>query len=473
MTDQSISRFWDKFINKTKAYNLKPGVDRWYVRHAEAYIKAHPNIRLAQHTALNVEQYLKVKGRNSRLTDWQYKQIVMSLKLLFTEMVQVSWAKGFPWDECIAQATSLSTNHATVARDYQSLGLDRISADLINKSNDNAGLFKKVFEHYPVHIENLIKQIRLNYYSIRTEQSYLNWFLRYVSFHSMKDPATLAEAEISQYLEYLVLRRKVSASTQSQALNALIFFYKQVIAKELDETITFTRSKKPKRLPVVLSRDEVRRLFSEFKGPMQRLMANLLYGCGMRLMECIRLRIQDVDFDYRQILVREAKGKKDRVVPIPQKLVDDLKQQIEKDRDNHKEDLQQGLGKVYIPEALGRKYPNAEKEFRWQYVFPSSTISKDPRSGVVRRHHIHESVLQKHIKKSAEQAGITKKVNCHCLRHSFATHLLESGYDIRTVQELLGHADVSTTMIYTHVLNKPGISVISPFDTLSDNNQRK
>lgn len=201
-------------------------------------------------------------------------------------------------------------------------------------------------------------------------------------------------------------------------------------------------------------------------GETQQLMANLLYGCGMRLMECVRLRVLDVDFGYRQILVREAKGKKDRVVPIPNKLIDCLQEQVDKIRALHKEDLENGFGRVYIPGALARKYPNAEKEFRWQYVFPSSRVSTDPRTGVVRRHHIHENGLQKYIKRAAEQASITKKVNCHALRHSFATHLLESGYDIRTVQELLGHADVSTTMIYTHVLNMPGVSVVSPLDML-------
>lgn len=230
--------------------------------------------------------------------------------------------------------------------------------------------------------------------------------------------------------------------------------------------IAYTKSRKEKRLPVVLSREEIKRLFAHIEGEKQRVMANLLYGCGMRLMECVRLRILDIDFDYQQILIREAKGKKDRVVPIPRKLLATLKQQIDEAKRYHNDDLAAGFGDVYLPAALARKYPNAGKEFRWQYVFPASKISKDPRSGVYRRHHVHEADLQRYIKKAADAAGITKKVNCHALRHSFATHLLEAGYDIRTVQELLGHADVSTTMIYTHVLNRPGVSVISPFDVL-------
>jgi len=467
MVKQSTSRFWDKFITKTKAYKLSSAGSRWYVRYAEAYIKAYPNLRLMQHKPVNVEQYLKAKGRSVRLTDWQYKQIVMAIKLLFCEMVKVSWAKNFPWDGWVAEAKSLPNSHTTVARDYHPIDLNKISADLLDENKGNVSLFSRIFEKYPFHIENLIKKIRTKHYSIRTEQTYLGWFLRYVCFHSMKDPESLAEADISKYMDYLVMRRNVSASTQAQAFCALIFFYKQVIQKELDESIAFTRSKRPKRLPVVLSRDEVIKLFSCIKHPTYKLMANLLYGCGMRLMECIRLRVLDVDFDYQQILVREAKGKKDRVVPIPKKLLDIIELHLKNVKELHNEDLKEGFGNVYIPGALSRKYPNAEKEFRWQYVFPSSRISTDPRSGVARRHHIHESGLQRYIKKAAELSGVTKKVNCHSLRHSFATHLLESGYDIRTVQELLGHADVSTTMIYTHVLNKPGVSVISPFDTLS------
>lgn len=466
MPDSSISRFWDKYIQKTIAYNLKPGVARWYVRHAEAYIKAHKGIKLAEHSVENVEQYLKVKGRNKRLEDWQFKQIIGAIRLLFSEMVQAPWANEFPWDEWINQADTLPSHHATVARDFQPINVEAITEGLSTKSKNGSTLFNQVFACYPEHIQNLITKIRVLHYSIRTEQSYLQWFLRYVRFHALQDPKMLSEPDIGKFLEYLAIQRKVSASTQTQALNAVIFFYKHVLQRELNESIDFARPKKPRRLPVVLSRDEVKLLFTEVEGPTQRLMANLLYGCGMRLMECIRLRIMDIDFDYQQIIVHEAKGKKDRVVPIPQKLIDALQQQILKVRNLHAEDLAQGFGKVYIPEALARKYKNAEKEFRWQYVFPSSTISKDPRSEVFRRHHVHESGLQRHIKKAAEQAGLSKKVNCHALRHSFATHLLESGYDIRTVQELLGHADVSTTMIYTHVLNKPGVSVVSPFDML-------
>ncbi len=466
MTDQSVSRFWDNYIYKTKIYGIKRESARWYVRHAERYIKSMPNVRLAEHSAHDVENYLRAKDSQARLQDWQYKQIVISLKILFVDMVKTAWAKQFPWDEYIEHAESLPNSHATVARDYQEVDLESITQGLLEKTEKNSGLFKKVFTQHPLHIQNLIKHIRIKHYSIRTEQSYLGWLLRYINYHSMKDPKTLSEPEIAQFLEYLVFKRKVSSSTQSQALNALIFFYKIVLNIELSDSIVFARSKKPKRLPVVLSMGEIKKLLNNIKHPTQYLMANLLYGCGMRLMECVRLRIQDVDFDYHQILVRQAKGGKDRVVPIPKKLLMLLKDHIENVKDLHNEDLKEGYGSVYMPDALGRKYPNAAKEFRWQYVFPSSTISKDPRSKAIRRHHVHERGLQRQIKKSSEEMGITKKVSSHTLRHSFATHLLENGYDIRTVQELLGHADVSTTMIYTHVLNKPGVTVTSPLDML-------
>jgi len=462
MDDLIVSRFWDNYINKTKAYVKSPKVLQWYVRHVEQYIKAHPGHRLKSHTAQDVDIYLKSKGRNSGLEDWQFKQIVYALKILFVDMVNAPWSGVFPWEEIAESASTLEDSHATVSRDYQPfINITSGNAPL-EKNTVEAGLFKKVHALYPEQLESYIKLIRVKHYSIRTERAYLGWFIRFINFNEMRNPEVLLEADIARYLEYLVINRNVSGSTQSQALNAIMFFYKQVLKKEMQERIEFSHSKKPKRLPVVLTRDEVLRL----ENKTYVLMASLLYGCGLRLMECVRLRILDVDFGYHQILVREAKGKKDRVVPIPRKLVQVLSSQIDSAKEMHNADLKAELGSVYLPDALARKYPNAEKEFCWQYVFPSSTISTDPRSGKARRHHIHENGLQKYIKKAAEESGINKKVNYHALRHSFATHLLENGYDIRTVQELLGHADVSTTMIYTHVLNKPGVTVTSPFDML-------
>jgi len=381
-------------------------------------------------------------------------------------VVKTPWAKDFAWNDWVASVTSLSNSHATLARDYQTIEPDQ-SLSLNHGSGDSDSvLYQVVFKQFPEHINALITQIRVRHCSIRTEKSYLGWLLRFISFHSMRDPLDLDESHISTFLEYLVIRRKVASSTQSQALNGLVFFYKQVLNREFSQQIEFPHSKKPRRLPVVLTADEMLRLFDCMNNTTQQLMANLLYGCGMRLMECVRLRILDIDIGYQQIIVRNTKAKKDRVVPIPKKLTTQMQAQIDKVHALHTEDIARGFGRVYLPDALSRKYTNADKEFRWQYLFPSIKISTDPRTGISRRHHVHENGLQKHIKKAGELAGINKKVNCHALRHSFATHLLENGYDIRTVQELLGHADVSTTMIYTHVLNKPGVTVTSPLDML-------
>lgn len=445
MADSSVSRFWDKYISKTKAYKLKPGVARWYVKHAEAYIKYHSDLKLINHKPEHVEKFLTHKGRQPRIEDWQFVQIVKAIKLVFTDMLNVSWAYDFPWDEWGDLSRALPSGHATVVKDAPTVINQHFNLESVGSFNTR--LLKDIYSLYPLHIENLIKTIRLKNYSIRTEHAYLDWFLRYVRYHDMKDPASLSEGDIVDYLEYLVLNRGVASSTQSQALNALIFFYKNILQVSLSDQISFLKSKKPKRLPVVLSSGEIISLFRHLKHPTHKLMANLLYGCGLRLMECVRLRIMDVDFSYHQILIRNAKGNKDRVVPLPTKLISALQTQLAFVESLHTDDLSEGFGSVFLPEALSRKYSNAEKEFKWQYVFPSSKISTDPRSGISRRHHIHENGLQKHIKLASDAAGINKKVNCHALRHSFATHLLEAGYDIRTVQELLGHANVSTTMI--------------------------
>lgn len=467
MTDQSVSRFWDNFVAKSTRYNVKPAVVRWYVRHAEQYINDHSNIKLAQHNALTVETYLKNKGRNPTLKDWQFSQLVTALQILFVELATPSWAASFPWQHWRDSARELPASHATVARDYDTAVLPgSLPPSVTLHEKQQAGVIPFFREKFPQDLERLIAEIRIRHYSIRTEQAYVQWVARFVRFSQLDNMHNLDATVITKYLEYLVIKRSVSSSTQSQALNALVFFYKHVLGHESIEMGAFAYSKKPRRLPVVLNRDETKRLLVAIDNVTARLMANLLYGCGMRLMECVRLRVLDIDFGYQQILVRNAKGGKDRVVPLPQRLTELLRSQLDAVAALHTEDLAHGLGSVYLPDALSRKYPKAAKEFKWQYVFPAAKVSTDPRSNAVRRHHIHENNLQKYIKTAANKAGLNKKVNCHALRHSFATHLLESGYDIRTVQELLGHADVSTTMIYTHVLNKPGITVTSPLDTL-------
>ncbi len=304
--------------------------------------------------------------------------------------------------------------------------------------------------------------IRLKHYSIRTEQAYVDWITRYILFHHKRHPKEMGVPEIQDFLTHLAVNLNVSASTQNQALCALLFLYREVLHQDLGP-IDALRAQKPKRLPTVLTRDEVQRLIAQMSGTHQ-LMAKLLYGSGLRLMECVRLRVKDLDFGQHLIVVRDGKGEKDRITMLPDAVVPALQEHLQRVKLIHENDLKLGYGSVYLPYALERKLPNASKEWVWQYVFPSDRLSTDPRSGITRRHHLDETGLQKAVRAAARMAGITKRVTCHTFRHSFATHLLESGYDIRTVQELLGHKDVKTTMIYTHVLNRGGLAVRSPLD---------
>ena len=308
-------------------------------------------------------------------------------------------------------------------------------------------------------------KIRLKHYSIRTEQAYVDWIRRFILHFGKRHPRELGAAEVEAFLTHLAVAGKVAASTQNQAKSALLFLYKEVLEAELPWLDNVERAKAPKRLPVVLTRDEVQALLSRLEGT-HWLMASLLYGAGLRLMECLRLRVQDVDFSRREILVRDGKGFKDRVTMLPAALAAPLRAHLERVRELHRQDLAAGCGAVHLPYALERKYPGAARDWGWQYVFPSTKLAVDPRSGETRRHHVQDQALQRAVKQAVRDADLAKTATPHTLRHSFATHLLEGGSDIRTVQELLGHSDVSTTMIYTHVLNKGGRGVTSPLDRL-------
>jgi integron integrase len=312
-------------------------------------------------------------------------------------------------------------------------------------------------------LDQLRDAIRIKHYSYSTEKTYVHWAKRYILYHNMRHPAEMGAPEIEAFLSHLAREAKVSASTQNQAFNALLFLYRNVLQIELATPIHALRAKRAQHLPTVLSKTEVNQVLNGIQG-LHQLMARLLYGSGLRLMECLRLRVKDIDFEQSQVVVCEGKGEIDRLTILPASLVEPLKAQIAFVEQQHERDLANGYGSVELPYALAHKYPDADKELSWQYVFPSDRLSTDPRSGITRRHHVDPSGLQRAVKTAAKLAKMNKPVSPHTFRHCFATHLLEAGYDIRTVQELLGHKDVKTTMIYTHVLNRGPKAVRSPLD---------
>jgi len=313
-------------------------------------------------------------------------------------------------------------------------------------------------------LDRVRDRIRTKHLSIRTEEVYLNWIKRYILFHKKIHPRELREPHIEQFLTFLAVDNQVSASTQNQALNAVLFLYREVLHIKIGDLQEIVRAKRTQRIPVVFTKKEIDSILQYLHGS-QRLICALLYGSGMRLLECHRLRIKDIDFLRKQIIVREGKGEKDRMTILPASLLRHLEHQIAKVKLLHQEDKDDGYGDVYLPDAIRKKFPRAAKELLWQYVFPASKRSMDPLSGAVQRHHIDESVVQRAFKTALQKSEVRKAGTIHSLRHSFATHLLEDGHDIRTVQELLGHKDVRTTMIYTHVLNKKGLTIRSPLDT--------
>lgn len=317
----------------------------------------------------------------------------------------------------------------------------------------------------PKLLDRMRAEIRVRHYSRRTEDAYVHWVRQFIVFKGLRHPSELGSQDVTQFLAWLAVKRKVAASTQNQALSALVFLYRNVLRQELAALGRVPRARTPERVPVVMSVEEVRRVLGELDGVMW-VIAALLYGAGLRLQECLELRVKDVDFDRREVVIRRGKGQKDRRVMLPELVREPLLAHLERVRMRHDADLAGGLGRVTLPSALERKFPNAATDWRWQFLFPATRICRDPRYGPPSRYHVHESAVQRAVGEAVRRAGLTKRVSCHTFRHSFATHLLENGYDIRTVQELLGHADVSTTMTYTHVLRRGGLGVKSPIDGL-------
>ncbi|MBW1645863.1 MAG: integron integrase [Deltaproteobacteria bacterium] len=423
---KEVKEFWAKYQDAV----IKTGVSEdkavWFVHWAEKFAKAIKGKPLRQRSRQDIEDFLDNLKKTGK--KWQVKQAGEAIRVLYENFLQFEPLNGKE-----------------------------------ENFRDAGTKVREAKKRYAKELAALKSALRIHHYSLRTEQAYEQWTARFMAFHDLKNPEQFADREIKEYLDYLAQVRQVAASTQNQALNAVVFFYREVLGREAGDFDDFIRAKRPRRLPVVLTRDEVESLLAEMEG-IYRLQAGLLYGSGLRLMECLRLRIKDIDFKQGQIMVRDGKGQQDRITVLPQRFIPPLRQHLTMVRKLYREDREKGTVGVYIWPALARKYPNAAKQWGWQYLFPSARLSVDPRSGAVRRHHLHESGLQRAVKLAANRAGLTKNVGCHTLRHCFATHLLEAGYDIRTVQELMGHKDVSTTMIYTHVLNRPGIAVRSPAD---------
>lgn len=451
--DGSPSR-WHQYVSLLERMRVPEKARPHYVRFVEAFLKDLRPTSLSALSGKEVTDYFQGLSRKSKLTDWQFRQVVDALQLLLVDLAQVSAGKQVDWDYWKEASKDLGIHHPTLAKE-QAPG-DRIA------SRVSGPTFAQSAEAFPV-LESLARAIRSKRYSIRTEQSYVDWCHRFLRFCGDKPMKEIGATDVQGFLSHLVVERNVAASTQSVALNAVVFLFKEVLERPL-QGVQFAKTKRKANLPVVLTRDETQGLLANMDG-MFGLMAGLMYGTGMRLMECVRLRVGDLDFGRMAIAVRDGKGGKDRIVPLPERYAGQLKAHLCDVETQHKEDSSVGAGYVFMPNALARKYPNAPREWIWQYAFPSARLSQDPKSGQIRRHHIHESSLQRKIKEAATAAKIQKKVSSHALRHSFATDLLRAGYDIRTVQELLGHADVSQTMVYTHVLNRPGVlPVKSPVD---------
>jgi integron integrase len=437
--------FWEAYRACAEENRVRPDRSPFYVNWARDFANFLPEKPLKERSGKDIEAFLADLRKRRGIGDWQVRQAEHALRILYEIFLpgyaperhtRVAPAEKHPIQEATAKTDGF--------RDRVIPGeLERRFSDLV---------------------EAVKTEVRSRHYSYRTETSYLDWVRRFIAFHGYANPRGLdAPAAVKTYLDYLAVEREVTASTQNQALNALVFFYGNVLRKPIGEIEEFARAKRPRRLPEVMTRDEVQMLLSKMSG-ITGLMAGLMYGSGMRLMECVRLRVKDIDFAQHQVMVRDGKGQKDRVTMLPERFAAPLQEHLAQVKAIYTQDLAKGTAEVYIWSALARKYPNAGREWIWQYVFPAKGLSVDPRSGKVRRHHINETLVQKAVKEAAAQAAINKRVSCHALRHSFATHLLEARYDIRTVQELLGHANVVTTMIYTHVLNRPGLSVKSPAD---------
>lgn len=450
------NHFWNNYLAVLAECEIKSSLFTWYVRHCEAFIRENKEIRLKQHTKTTVSAYLTELINSGRNESWQKKQAIDAISLLF-KSIHAPLYQQIDWDYWKSSCTDLGKDHDTNYRSTHRVKYRSISSATVSDSEPSPLLAAE--------IDSLRIAIRRLNHSIRTEKTYTDWVLKFLNFNLYQNSTDIDKEGVLKYLEYLAIERMVAPKTQSVALNAISFYFKNVLSREIGDISQFVRSKSREKLPVILTRDEVSLVLSNLEG-LQWLVACLLYGAGLRIMEAIRLRVQDIDFGYSQIIVRDAKGNKERVVPLPSKSIEAMKEHLSDVKKQHADDLEQGFGSVYMPQGLVKKYGKSDQQWVWQYVFPSKKLSVDPRSNIVRRHHINESTIQRAVRNLSRKLEINKRVTCHTFRHSYATHLLERGMDIRTIQSLLGHADVSTTMIYTHLADFSQGKTSSPLDDL-------
>ncbi|MFV1995634.1 MAG: integron integrase [Verrucomicrobiales bacterium] len=457
-------RFHDRISSDRK---IKPAARRYYARWVEAWLESDGTASEAA-----TRRYFDELGRQRELEDWQFRQAVRAVERWAREIAQLPWAISFDWNGLGAQAVALESDHRTLLREATKLppGSTRNTPGKVALGGPPPGDDFAPAPGEQQAIAELVTEarrvIRLSGLAVATEKTYVQWATRFSRFRMRRLGGEILEFEqvaLSRYLEFLALERQVSPATQKQALNALIFLGKRVYGVEeidLEYKLAWKGSRRP---PVVMTRDEVKGVLGGLEDPW-KLIAQLMYGSGLRQGEALKLRVKDIDFGQGTILIHDAKGGKHRVAPLPGVLEGRLIEYLETARDRHRADLAIGLGETHLPESLRRKYPNASREWKWQYCFSSAKVCAHPRTGHVARYHLHEKSLQRQFSQAVRRSSITKRATCHTLRHSFATHLLESGIDIRTVQDLLGHADVSTTMIYLHVMKKPGAGAPSPLD---------
>jgi integron integrase len=443
-----------KFLQRISTLPIKPAARDYYVRWAESWTKAR-----GHQSAERTQAYFDALGRSASIADWQFRQAVDAARILACDVLAIPWASAFDWQSLSDQARSLEPGHRTLAR-------EAILVRAVIPAPKNPGPLPATADEIARITDALRRSIRLVGHAYATEETYVHWTTRFTRFCLIKlkqTPKQAVPGGITAYLDYLALERNVAPATQSQALNALSFLTKNVLGLREFTLDHYTPGRGQRRPPVVMTRAEVRSLIARLEDPW-KLAAQLMYGSGLRVMETLRLRVKDIDFGQGTITIHDGKCGRHRIVPLPKSLEQRLKDHLAAAHARHLQDLAVGAGDIHMPEALLRKWPNATREWCWQYLFASATLCPHPRTGRIARHHLHETSMQRQFKDAVRKAAIPKRATCHTMRHSFATHLLESGTDIRTVQSLLGHADVSTTMIYLHVMKRPGAGAPSPLD---------